>query len=190
MIKFRLSDIRFTFDFTFFALFAVLSLFRFELAITLISACLIHEIGHIIAIYSFNGKISDVHFSALGIKIIPKKSIYLPYCKEIIILFSGPFFNFAFFFISMIISSSLIEFAYLNLALGVFNLLPFSRLDGGSILLIILENIFPEKNTHQIIKIPAIIILLCNIAYIIIIRDINIINIVFILYPISEITDK
>jgi Zn-dependent protease len=90
----------------------------------------------------------------------------------------------------MIISSSLIEFAYLNLALGVFNLLPFSRLDGGSILLIILENIFPEKNTHQIIKIPAIIILLCNIAYIIIIRDINIINIVFILYPISEITDK
>ncbi len=84
--------------------------------------------------------------------------------KDIIILLSGPAINFltAYFYF---ISENFTPFS-VNMILGLFNLLPFTSLDGGAIL----RNIFEyfEINTSTIMKITAIIVslVLCTLLII------------------------
>ena len=98
--------------------------------------CLIHELGHCIAIRFFGGKVSSVEFSGLGIRITapPPRSLR----EGIAVLMSGPAVNIAAF----LLLESLGRNGYaaeLNLAEGLFNLLPFPFLDGGALLLLIAE---------------------------------------------------
>lgn len=80
-------------------------------------------------------------------------SLLKPVYSEVFVLFAGPFFNFAaalFFYLTGA------DWAFsVNLILGLFNLLPFSNLDGGAVLRKILEHY--ELNSSLIMKAVAII---------------------------------
>ena len=143
MIGFCVKGLKLTFDFGFFMVLAFFSLFDpYGLAVYVLCACIIHESGHIIAAALCGVDIKAVHFHAGGIRMVTAGGITAFY-RDMLILLSGPLFNIiaALLFYS---AGSYVPFS-VNLVIGCYNLLPFSRLDGGAILSEILERygIFP-----------------------------------------------
>ncbi|MDE5765361.1 MAG: M50 family metallopeptidase [Ruminococcus sp.] len=109
-------------------------------------ACILHEIGHAVAVSAFGGKISRIELSCFGIKITasqPKNLI-----SGIIILLGGPAVNLLTYFL-LKISGVHNYLAVYSLAEGIFNLLPYSFLDGGAVLELIAEGNPHEKILHK-----------------------------------------
>ena len=132
MINFNIKDFRLSFDFSFFAVAALFCLLDApELALTAMCACIIHETGHYICAVISGVKIERIIFWAGGVKMVSDIGMK-PFFREICVLLFGPLFNFLaalFYYLSADINAFSI-----NLSLGLFNLLPFSSLDGGSII--------------------------------------------------------
>lgn len=160
MIKFRLFDIDFSLNFTFFAVIAIIEVLSHNLILIFSTSCLIHELGHITAIYLFSGRIKAVNFSGTGIRIIPDKSRYIAEIYEIIILLAGPCANIFFFIFLKIFLPDCENFAILNLSLAIFNLLPFTFLDGGSIISCLLSLLLPDSDNRFILRCIAVFILI------------------------------
>ena len=93
-------------------------------------AASIHEAGHWVAIRAVNGRIGLLRLSAVGAEL--KMEGTLSYGQELLCALAGPAVN--------LIAAGLLTalgqdvLSGLNLALGIFNLLPVSVLDGGRIL--------------------------------------------------------
>ncbi len=149
MIAFKISNIQLTFEFGFFMTIALFCLLDApELALSAVCACVIHEGGHIFASSLCDMSIKKIIFWAGGVKIQTEEKI-TAISKDIYILLSGPVFNFIaalFYFFAGCYSPFSV-----NLILGLFNLLPFSNLDGGTILRKILEHF--EINPDRPMKI-------------------------------------
>ncbi len=97
-----------------------------------LAVCMIHEIGHGIAMILTRAGIREIRFYAAGIQMWTHAAA-LPKRKELLILVSGPCMNFG--------AALLLHFlqcegdaAALHLCMGIFNLLPYAVLDGGSAL--------------------------------------------------------
>lgn len=120
--------------------------------------CLAHELGHCIAIKAFHGKINTVEFSGTGIRITatPPRSII----EGTVVLLSGPLVNIAIFLL-LILTGHKGYSAQLNLAEGLFNLLPFQFLDGGALLELISEGSPDEKIWRTVIRILQTVIVSC-----------------------------
>jgi len=114
--------------------------------LALISAVLIHEAGHLIAMKSLQIKLSNAEICSFGLN-IAYDGRYVPYINEIIAAISGPMFNF--FAVGMLTVFSLesenefvLVLTAFNCALCIFNLLPLSILDGGKILYCVISSLF------------------------------------------------
>lgn len=95
------------------------------------AVCMLHELGHLTAIYMLDGSIRSVELTGTGIRILsdpPSNSR-----DGSIILLSGPAVNIAVYLLCVSAGWNG-YFAQLSLAEGVFNLLPFSFLDGGALI--------------------------------------------------------
>lgn len=127
---FKIKSVRVKISFSFFAL--ILLMFSFEnssiLLVSLISS-LFHELIHVVFIFLFGGKISELSLSLLGGKIQRCQSLKLSSPKEAIISLSAPVAN--------AVAGALLLLkgyemgGYVNLVIGGFNLLPFYDFDGG-----------------------------------------------------------
>ena len=114
-------------------LFVTLFIFSFEkpaMAFATIISALIHEIGHIIALYFLGGIEFSMPKGKLdGFRIYTKK--ILSYKKELIVLLAGPIANFIVFLLFIFWQN---EFAFLiasvNFLTMLSNLMPVSRYDG------------------------------------------------------------
>lgn len=153
MINIRIAGLKISFEFGFFAVAAVFCLLDApELALTAVCACVIHEIGHCAAAVISDIKVEQLVFWAGGVRMISSSALK-PIYSEVFVLFAGPFFNFGtalFFYLCGA------DWAFsVNLILGLFNLLPFSNLDGGAVLRKILEHF--ELNSNLIMRVIAII---------------------------------
>ena len=99
--------------------------------LTIISA-IIHEGGHILAIYIISGKGIAPRGHSTGFRI--KRTEALSYKEEIAILLSGPLANVTVFLISLLFGGAMSGyirlFGLLNLATGLSNLLPIEGYDG------------------------------------------------------------
>lgn len=153
MININIAGLKISFEFGFFAVAAVFCLLDApELAITAVCACIIHEIGHILAAVVADVKIKCVVFWTGGVRMI-SDSCLKSVSSEIFVLFAGPVFNFAAALFFYLIGA---DWAFsVNLILGLFNLLPFSNLDGGAVIRKILERF--DLNGSLIMKAVAII---------------------------------
>lgn len=131
------------------------------------AACIIHEAGHIIAVRAFGGEVVGINFSWFGIKMTatPPASKF----SGIIILLSGPAAN-LFTYVLLILRGNIGYFAIFSLAEGLFNLLPYSFLDGGAALELFAEGMENERLFRNIfvmvrIIVPVIIIIMLYLYY-------------------------
>ncbi len=154
-MQFKIKSTTIKLSFTFLALILLVSCFDKEgiLIISLISS-IIHEIIHIIPIVAFDGKISEISFSIFGGNIKRNNSLKLTNFKEFIISISAPATN-------IIVGALLLLFklnlwGYINLIIGIFNILPFYDFDGGRGLFYLLSNYLDHSSVIKILNFTSI----------------------------------
>lgn len=126
------GKIRFHVDFSFLVFNALIFLIKDGgLIFNFYSVCAIHETGHMLAIFLTKGKIKSVCFSGTGIRIVTKKNSTVTLKHELFVLLAGPAAN-LFIFIMMRCLHCGGAFPIMNLAVAVYNLLPYRQLDGGA----------------------------------------------------------
>ena len=89
MLSFRLRGVRVIICFGFGAVWALFCLIRAELALPLLLASLIHELGHAAAMCACGQKLAVLRFWGGGILMIPRRSRMLTRRQEILILLPG-----------------------------------------------------------------------------------------------------
>ncbi len=140
MFEISYKNVKICFYFSFFATVSLLMVLKnSEYTRYAFYACLLHELGHILAMLFFSEKISRIMFCGIGIKIVQlKNEIFVKFGNQLVILLAGCLMNFTIFALSLVFKNA--EFALfgaINLSIGIFNLLPISSLDGGKILNVI-----------------------------------------------------
>ncbi|MCM1579042.1 MAG: hypothetical protein NC078_09625 [Ruminococcus sp.] len=158
-----------TFTFGFFALWAcVLAVNEYMggsyPAAPLFFLCLAHEAGHIAAAEIFGLPIEKVTFCASGIRMSLKGgSRSRGLVRELVLLLSGAAVNFALAPLFILFGMRL--WAMTSLALGTFNLLPLSSLDGGRAAAAVLEYFSPAADIAAAQKVCDFVIIAAALAY-------------------------
>ncbi len=133
--EFSLWGIRLRFTFGFFAVWAILlaDSGNSECAEIALMSCLLHESGHVAAMLLAGVKIRSLVFYSGGISLRScTPAEYSGAFREIMILCGGCAVNLAVFAAAVLAGSRM--WALTNLSLALFNLLPFSTLDGGRLI--------------------------------------------------------
>ncbi len=127
-------------EFSFLAVIALLGLSESSACIYMsLASCILHEIGHLLALFSFGVGVKKIVLYGAGIKIVRDFSL-VENKKEAVILLSGPLMNIlAFAVFYMFDGENFKVFAVMNLATALFNLLPIKALDGGQLLFLIFD---------------------------------------------------
>ncbi len=122
---------------------------------------LFHELSHIIAMIFCRVKIKKLYFEPFGIY-IEKEEKSLNAKQDFLVLISGCFFNFAACFCFAVAffalkNATFLKCALINFALCIFNALPIKNLDGGDVLLLLLNELKSVKNPLNTVKIISLI---------------------------------
>lgn len=128
-------------EFSFLAVIALLGLSESSACIYMsLASCILHEIGHLLALFSFGVGVKKIVLYGAGIKIVRDFSL-VENKKEAIILLSGPLMNILAFCVFYLFKGENFKvFAVMNLATALFNLLPIKALDGGQLLFLIFDS--------------------------------------------------
>lgn len=118
---------------------------------------ILHEIGHIIAMKLTGAKLKSVCFN-LGDVAINADNSNLSYSAEIVITLSGVAVNFllsslTFTLFSLTHAELFHGICISNLLIGAFNLLPVRFLDGGQLILLLLQKRFTPKICERIVNV-------------------------------------
>ncbi|MEG1578276.1 MAG: site-2 protease family protein [Oscillospiraceae bacterium] len=92
-------------------------------------AAVLHELGHLMAVYLLGGRAKSLRLTMIGAAIELDGSRQLSYPGEFLSALAGPAVSFLAAWCGARLG--LFLFAGLSLALGIFNLLPVKQLDGG-----------------------------------------------------------
>lgn len=126
-----IANCRIRMDFGFPAILAVLCLCADgDFLLSTLSVCMLHEIGHGTAMLLTGAGIREVHLYAAGMQMRTYPHL-LSKPRELAVLLSGPLVNFLAAFL-LSIGFGWCDAAMMHFGMGIFNLLPFSVLDGGS----------------------------------------------------------
>mgnify|MGYP003571399677 CR=1 FL=1 len=140
----------------FFYLFGVISIITglFKSFLTMYLIVFIHELGHIIMALIFNYKIKKINIYPFGGYTIFENNISNTFIKEFMVFLGGILFQMIFFIIISIFIDKNTYFYNIfnnyNTSILLFNLLPIIPLDGGKLLNILLNKLFPFKLSNKI----------------------------------------
>ena len=165
MIEFSFRGVKVCFDFSFFAAVSLLMLCSGNNCTAYsLYACLLHESGHLVAMLLTGQTVKKLVFYGAGIKIIrPMNDMLCKFPQEIITLVSGCAVNFILYAVTKLFGFGE-DFGAVNLAIGLFNALPISFLDGGKIITAVFYRFLPYRfalkaesalNYASIITVPA-----------------------------------
>lgn len=133
MITLSLKKCRICLTFGFFFVVALTSLQDNTLGLVSLGFCILHELGHLVAMSIFGANVTEIRFYGAGISISSSGISTLPKSYQAIIFLSGPAVNAA---LALFISG---DASALNLCLAVFNMLPIPYFDGGRLLSLIFK---------------------------------------------------
>lgn len=108
----------------------------------------LHELGHYLVVRLMGGRIARFRLTAVGGDMCLDKSSPLSYGGELASILAGPGVNLTLALLTARLAAGRegwYLFAGLNLALGLFNLLPVYPLDGGRALLVALSLVLPPQ---------------------------------------------
>lgn len=129
----------------------------------------IHELGHITMSLIFNWNIKKINVYPFGGYIIFDDIINKPFIEEVLVFASGILFQIILFIIFTLIidnNSYIYKLFYnYNITILIFNLIPVIPLDGGKILNIILNYIYPFKASHLLTILTSYLIVILLIIY-------------------------
>lgn len=146
-----------------FAAIIVLLLFidKSGIFLPLLAACLLHELGHIVAMRFVGTAPKEIVFKIASLEI----SGYVPKSlkDEAFIALMGPAANFLFFIVFYLIykvfkDEAFIKTAAIMLALGFVNMLPSYGLDGGDVAYAVLSHFLSKNKSELILSVLSIII--------------------------------
>lgn len=119
-----------------------------ELFVSILVAVLVHEAGHIVAIYTNGMKVSSIKVELSGLKISYNGDGLGT--SDLVSVLAGPIAGIIYFFVA----DKCLNFPYLSAELSllysIFNLLPVFPLDGGRAMLIISEKVFGEDGQSYV----------------------------------------
>lgn len=113
-----------------------------EMIASFYAVCLLHELGHLAAMYLTGAELRSAELSFFGIKITAASPANRR--KGAAVLLSGPAVNIVLYALLMLTGHSG-RLALLSLSAGLFNLLPYSSLDGGALLDMFAEGSIRER---------------------------------------------
>ena len=143
-----MSKIKIKFSFLF-LLLIMFFLNCFEKFILIFIFVSLHEFGHIIVGRIFSVKTEKVIITPVGETAIMKDIDNITNIKKFIIYMAGPLVNIIFGLIFFSLKNDFL--ANINFLIAGFNLLPIYPLDGGRVLILILNKFFPVMITNKII---------------------------------------
>lgn len=156
----------------FFYFFGLVSIFTgfYKPFLILYLIIAIHEFGHILMAILFKYKIIKVNIYPFGGYTIFENDINVPFIKEFMVFLGGILFQTIFLLLinNIVNTNSYFYRIYSNYNKNIlfFNMLPILPLDGGKLLNMILNHIFPYKSSYiKSIKISYLIIILLVIYY-------------------------
>lgn len=143
MFELNFKCIAIAFDFSFFAAVALLTLLSGNYALWGLSACIWHELGHLLFMRLCGIPIKRMVFYGAGIKIIPDKLIdFTGFGTGLLVLIGGSGANLLLASGLWLVNSPEARlFAAINALIGTFNLLPLQYLDGGKIILLLIRRL-------------------------------------------------
>ena len=145
MIEINLYKTKLCIDFTFFAAIALFFyLDESGFGIMSVCACIIHESGHLSALFFEKRDFTSLTLYGGGIKIGYKKDIDASF----FLILAGSLFNmlfFVFFYFVFPLNFTFKVFAVINLIIGIFNLLPLRFFDGGRLFEKIIIKLLPAE---------------------------------------------
>ena len=148
MVQFRLFGLTCAADFTAPALLALTALLLpQEMLLRTLAACLLHESAHFLALALTGQKPELLRISAAGLRLELRAAAICPLHSSILVLSAGPAANFLAAALFHALGHP--EAAAANLALGLFNLLPYRSTDGGSLLYLLLEHRLLEHTPER-----------------------------------------
>ena len=137
-MKFKLLGSEIYISFLFVAVISLmLATDKTGLALPTLFAVLLHETGHLLAMWIIGTPPKSIRLIPASVQIT--RSISSRYKNDIIVALSGPLVNFALFltlYINYLIfdNEGILYYSLINLIVGLFNLLPVTGLDGGTVL--------------------------------------------------------
>ncbi len=146
-------NIKLNFKASFFILTAIMAILRLHiLFIILFLSVLLHELAHILPAILFGLKCENIVISPIGQTASLTGFEETSWIKKIVIIISGPLFNFIVFLAFSFTGNKLLSFiANINLALCIFNLLPVYPLDGGRLLKAVLSRAVGILNANKVV---------------------------------------
>ena len=96
-----------------------------------LTACALHEVGHYAALRALGGRVVRLRISCVGAELVLSARRPLGPGRELAAALAGPAVNLALAALCAGLGADWWCFAGVNLALGLFNLLPAGPLDGG-----------------------------------------------------------
>ena len=117
-------------DFWFFAFIGIFLLMGLDM-VMIMSAALIHELGHIVATTLLGGRIERLTTFGLAINMQASFDRIGTFRRDFLAVLAGPAFGLIAMFIALAFGK--FQFAMINLVLTAFNLLPIEGLDGKSL---------------------------------------------------------
>lgn len=142
-MKLTLFGVEISFSFWFFVVLMTFALIgREQLLVYLLLPVVLHEAGHLLIMAVCRVKIRSIRFTAFSVDIEKGNTATLGYGKEILINLGGVLVNLIaalWLYCTAFQSMRVMLLIAVNLAIGVFNILPVGNLDGGEILRLLLE---------------------------------------------------
>ncbi len=101
-------------------------------------ACVLHELGHMVAATVMGGRVEALSLTVVGAELRIDYRAPLTYLQDSLVALAGPATNLLWGIAALALHLELA--AMLTLAIGAFNLLPISPLDGGRVVHGLLAN--------------------------------------------------